>query len=149
MKATRQKAILEIIRHQDINTQEELAAALKKLNFNVTQATVSRDIKELRLLKTLSSEGIYRYTMVENVEKTLDERFRRIFSESVLSVASAYNQIVLRTLSGSANVAAEMIDSIGWAEIIGTIAGDNAVLLIVQSVEDVEGIVQKIKEMLR
>ena len=69
MKATRQKAILEIIRQQDINTQEELAEALKKLNFNVTQATVSRDIKELRLLKTLSSEGVYRYTMVENVER--------------------------------------------------------------------------------
>jgi len=149
MKATRQKAILEIIRQQDINTQEELAAALKKLNFNVTQATVSRDIKELRLLKTLSSEGVYRYTMVENVEHTLDERFRRIFSESVLSVSSAYNQIVLRTLSGSANVAAEMIDSIGWSEIIGTLAGDNTVLLIVRTVEDVEDIVPKIREMLR
>jgi len=149
MKATRQKAILEIIRQQDINTQEELAGALKKLNFNVTQATVSRDIKELRLLKTLSSEGVYRYTMVENVEHTLDERFRRIFSESVLSVSAAYNQIVLRTLSGSANVAAEMIDSIGWTEIIGTIAGDNAVLLIVRSIEDVEEIVTKINEMLR
>ena len=81
MKATRQKAILEIIRQQNINTQEELAAALQKRNFNVTQATVSRDIKELRLLKTLSKEGVYRYTMVENVEHTLDERFRRIFSE--------------------------------------------------------------------
>ncbi len=149
MKATRQKAILEIIRQQDINTQEELAAALKKLNFTVTQATVSRDIKELRLLKTLSGDGVYRYTMVENVEHTLDERFRRIFSESVLSVSSAYNQIVLRTLSGSANVAAEMIDSIGWSEIIGTLAGDNTVLLIVRTIEDVEEIVPKIKEMLR
>ena len=149
MKATRQKAILEIIRQQDINTQEELAEALKKRNFNVTQATVSRDIKELRLLKTLSSEGVYRYTMVENVERTLDERFRRIFSESVLSVSSAYNQVVIRTLSGSANVAAEMIDSIGWPEIIGTLAGDNTVLLIVRSFEEVDGIMSKINEMLR
>lgn len=149
MKATRQKAILEIIRQQDINTQEELAEALKKRNFNVTQATVSRDIKELRLLKTLSNEGVYRYTMAENVEHTLDERFRRIFSESVLSVSSAYNQVVIRTLSGSANVAAEMIDSIGWPEIIGTLAGDNTVLLIVRSVEDVSGILSKINEMLR
>lgn len=149
MKATRQKAILEIIRQQNINTQEELASALQKRNFNVTQATVSRDIKELRLLKTLSSEGVYRYTMVENVEHTLDERFRRIFSESVLSVSSAYNQIVLRTLSGSANVAAEMIDSLGWSEIIGTIAGDNAVLLIVRAIEDVADIQTKINEMLR
>ena len=149
MKATRQKAILEIIREQDINTQEELAEALKKLNFNVTQATVSRDIKELRLLKTLSSDGVYRYTMVENVEHTLDERFRRIFSESVLSVSSAYNQVVIRTLSGSANVAAEMLDSLGWSEVIGTLAGDNTVLLIVRSAEDVEEILIKINEMLR
>ncbi len=149
MKATRQKAILEIIRQQNINTQEELALALQKRNFNVTQATVSRDIKELRLLKTLSSEGVYRYTMVENMEHTLDERFRRIFSESVLSVSSAYNQIVLRTLSGSANVAAEMIDSLGWSEIIGTIAGDNAVLLIVRAIEDVSEIQTKINAMLR
>ena len=149
MKATRQKAILEIIRQQDINTQEELAEALKKLNFNVTQATVSRDIKELRLLKTLSSEGVYRYTMVENVEHTLDERFRRIFSESVLSVSSAYNQVVIRTLSGSANVAAEMLDSLGWSEVIGTLAGDNTVLLIVRSIDEVAEILTKINEMLR
>jgi len=149
MKATRQKAILEIIRQQDINTQEELAEALKKRNFSVTQATVSRDIKELRLLKTLSNEGAYRYTMAENVERTLDERFRRIFSESVLSVSAAYNQVVLRTLSGSANVAAEMIDSIGWPEIIGTLAGDNTVLLIVRTLEEVDGILVKINEMLR
>ncbi len=149
MKATRQKAILEIIRQQDINTQEELAEALKKLNFNVTQATVSRDIKELRLLKTLSSEGVYRYTMVENVEHTLDERFRRIFSESVLSVSSAYNQVVIRTLSGSANVAAEMLDSLGWSEVIGTLAGDNTVLLIVRTIDEVAEILTKINEMLR
>jgi transcriptional regulator of arginine metabolism len=149
MKATRQKAILEIIRQQNVNTQEELAEALKKLNFNVTQATVSRDIKELRLLKTLSSEGAYRYTMVENVEHTLDERFRRIFSESVLSVASAYNQVLIRTLSGSANVAAEMIDSLGWPEIIGTLAGDNTVLLIVRTIDEVAEILSKINELLR
>lgn len=149
MKATRQKAILEIIRQQDINTQEDLAEALKKLNFNVTQATVSRDIKELRLLKTLSSEGVYRYTMVENVEHTLDERFRRIFSESVLSVSSAYNQVVIRTLSGSANVAAEMLDSLGWSEVIGTLAGDNTVLLIVRTIDEVAEILAKINEMLR
>ncbi|MBE0601001.1 MAG: arginine repressor, partial [Firmicutes bacterium] len=129
--------------------QEELAEALKKMNFNVTQATVSRDIKELRLLKTLSSEGVYRYTMVENVEHTLDERFRRIFSESVLSVSSAYNQVVIRTLSGSANVAAEMLDSLGWSEVIGTLAGDNTVLLIVRNIDEVAGILTKINEMLR
>ena len=87
--------------------------------------------------------------MVENVEHTLDERFRRIFGESVLSVSSAYNQVVIRTLSGSANVAAEMLDSLGWSEVIGTLAGDNTVLLILRSIDDVAEIVSKINEMLR
>ena len=74
---------------------------------------------------------------------------RRIFSESVLTVSSAYNQVVIRTLSGSANVAAEMLDSLGWPEVIGTLAGDNTVLLIVRSIDDVEEILFKINEMLR
>jgi transcriptional regulator of arginine metabolism len=149
MKAKRHDMISKLIASENIETQEELAGKLRDHGFSVTQATVSRDIKELRLLKTLSSEGVYRYTMAENVEHTLDERFRRIFSESVLSVASAYNQVVIRTLSGSANVAAEMIDSLGWPEIIGTLAGDNTVLLIVRSFEEVSGILFKINEMLR
>ena len=149
MKSTRQNAILELIRDQDIETQEDLADALRKRDFKVTQATVSRDIRELRLLKVLSSAGTYKYATADKPENGLSERFHRIFSESVLSIAHAYNQVIIKTLPGSANVAAEMIDSLRWPEIIGTLAGDNTILMIVRSTDEVNVILRRIDEMLR
>lgn len=149
MKSTRQNAILEVIRDKDIETQEELADELRRKDFKVTQATVSRDIRELRLLKVLSAAGTYKYATADKQENGLSDRFHRIFSESVLSMAHAYNQVIIKTLPGSANVAAEMIDSLRWPEIIGTLAGDNTILMIVRSVEEVDTILRRIDEMLR
>ena len=149
MKSTRQNAILELIRERDIETQEELADVLRQRNFKVTQATVSRDIRELRLLKVLTAAGSYKYAAADKPENGLSERFHRIFSESVLSMAHAYNQIIIKTLPGSANVAAEMVDGLRWPEIIGTLAGDNTILLIVRSVEEVEVVLKRIDDMLR
>ena len=149
MKSTRQNAILELIRDQDIETQEDLADALRKQDFKVTQATVSRDIRELRLLKVLSSAGTYKYATADKPENGLSERFHRIFSESVLGMNHAYNQVVIKTLPGSANVAAEMIDSLRWPEILGTLAGDNTILMLVRSVEEVDVVLRRIDEMLR
>ncbi|MEA4927270.1 MAG: arginine repressor [Candidatus Limiplasma sp.] len=149
MKSTRQNAILELIRDQDIETQEDLADALRKRDFKVTQATVSRDIRELRLLKVLSSAGTYKYATADKPENGLSERFHRIFSESVLGMNHAYNQVVIKTLPGSANVAAEMIDSLRWPEILGTLAGDNTILMLVRSVEEVDVVLRRIDEMLR
>ena len=149
MKSTRQNAILELIRDQDIETQEDLADALRKQDFKVTQATVSRDIRELRLLKVLSSAGTYKYATADKPENGLSERFHRIFSESVLGMNHAYNQVVIKTLPGSANVAAEMIDSLRWPEILGTLAGDNTILMLVRSVEEVDVVLRQIDEMLR
>lgn len=149
MKSTRQNAILEIIREKDIDTQEELADELRKLGFAVTQATVSRDIRELRLLKVLTSAGTYKYATADTPENGLSERFHRIFSESVLSMAHSYNQVIIRTLPGSANVAAEMLDSLRWPEILGTLAGDNTILMIVRTVDEVDIVLRRIDEMLR
>lgn len=149
MKSTRQNAILELIRDQDIETQEDLADALRKRDFKVTQATVSRDIRELRLLKVLSSAGTYKYATADKPENGLSERFHHIFSESVLGMNHAYNQVVIKTLPGSANVAAEMIDSLRWPEILGTLAGDNTILMLVRSVEEVDVVLRRIDEMLR
>ena len=149
MKSARQNAILELIRERDVETQEELADALRKRDFKVTQATVSRDIRELRLLKVLSPAGTYKYAVADKPENGLSERFHRIFSESVLSIAHAYNQVIIKTLPGSANVAAEMIDSLRWPEIIGTLAGDNTILMIVRSTDEVNVILRRIDEMLR
>ncbi len=149
MKSTRQNAILELIREKDIDTQEELADVLRQRGFKVTQATVSLDILDLRRLKVLSPGGAYKYAAAERPENSLSERFQRIFSESVLGMAHAYNQVIIKTLSGSANVAAEMLDSLHWPEILGTLAGDNTILMIVRTVEEVEVVLRRIDDMLR
>ncbi len=140
--------ILEIIEAKNIETQEELAEELRHHGVNVTQATVSRDIKELRLLKVLSDNGGYRYATAERAEKGINDRFIRIFSESVMSIAGAGNLIVLKTLSASAPSAAEAIDSLKWPEIIGTIAGDNTILVIIKNIEDVDEVIARFRELI-
>lgn len=149
MKASRQTTILELIRSEDVETQEELASKLKSLGYAVTQATISRDIKELHLLKVLSPNGVYKYATADKVETGLAERFIRMFSESVLSISHAYNQIVLKTLSGSANAAAEAIDSLHWPEIIGTLAGDNTILLLLRDVGEMDDVLGRINGMMK
>ena len=136
MKTVRQVAILDIIEKQEIETQEELASALNARGIRVTQATVSRDIKELRLLKVLTPSGKYKYATGDQADNNLTDRFIRMLAESLLSVSSANNLIVVKTLSGSANVAAEALDSMHWPEVLGTLAGDNTVLLIIRSDEE-------------
>ena len=149
MKSARQIAILEIIADQAIETQEELADALRNHGFQVTQATVSRDIKELRLVKALSADGAYRYVASDKNESGLNERLVRMFSETVISISYAYNQIIIKTLSASASIAAETIDSLQWPEILGTIAGENTILMIVRSVEEVKSVVDRLNTMIR
>lgn len=150
MKSARQSAILEIISKMDIETQEELAEELGKSGIAVTQATVSRDIKELRLIKVLSPQtGFYKYAITEQDEHGLSDRFIRMFSESVLSVSHANNLVVIKTLAGSANVAAEALDSMHWPEILGTLAGDNTALLIVRSNEEVQAVTDRIGDMMK
>ena len=149
MKTIRQVAILDIIEKKDVETQEELADALRMRGIQVTQATVSRDIKELRLLKVLTPMGTYKYATADKAENGLAERFIRMLTESVLSVTSSNNLIVVKTLSGSANVAAEALDSLHWPEILGTLAGDNTILLIIRSNEDVPGVTARIKELMK
>ena len=141
MKSARQIAILEIIAEKSIETQEDLADALRLRGFQVTQATVSRDIKELRLVKALAPDGTYRYATAEKGENGLNERLIRMFS--------AYNQIIIRTLPASANIAAETIDSLQWPEVLGTIAGDNTILMIVRSVEEVRPVMERLNAMIR
>ena len=149
MKTVRQVAILDIIDKQDVETQEGLAEALRQRGIRVTQATVSRDIKELRLLKVLTPSGAYNYATADKAENGLTERFVRMLAESVLTVSSANNLIVVKTLSGSANVAAEALDSMHWPEVLGTLAGDNTVLLIIRANEDVPQVVSRIQDMMK
>jgi len=149
MKIIRHAAILEIIEKQDVETQEELADLLKERGIAVTQATVSRDIKELHLLKVLSESGGYKYATLDKAEKGMTERLIRIFSESVLSMSNASNLIVIKTLTGSANAAAEAIDSLRWSPVVGTLAGDNTIFVAVRSVDEVESVMERFRSMLK
>lgn len=147
MKSTRHALILEIIESKDIETQEELAEELKNHGVNVTQATVSRDIKELRLLKVLSENGGYKYATVEHAEKGMNERLARILAESIVSIDSVENLMVIKTLPASASAACEAIDSMKWNEVVGTIAGDNTLLIIGRSPEAIESLENRFAEL--
>ena len=149
MKSARHNLILEIIENKDIETQEELAEELLNHGVKVTQATVSRDIKELRLLKVLSDHGGYKYATVERAEKGMNDRFIRILTESVVSIECVNNMMVLKTLPASASAAGEAIDSMKWNEVLGTIAGDNTLLIIGRSEEAVEAIQNRFNNLVK
>ena len=148
MKAKRQALIREIVENQSIQTQEELADALAQHGMVVTQATVSRDIKEMHLLKVLSEEGGYRYATMDKSEQGMNERLIRMLADSVVDMSSANNLIVIHTLPGSAHVAGEAVDSLRWPEVLGTIAGDNTILVIVRSNEDVDGVLRRFRSII-
>ena len=149
MKNTRQSAILSIIEHQDIETQEELAQALRARGFAVTQATVSRDIKELRLLKVTTGHGTYKYATADRAEHSLSDRFVRIFVSSVISITFAQNIIVIKTISGSAAAAAEAVDSMHWPEILGTMAGDNTIFVAIREGKNTAEIIKRFQKMMK
>lgn len=149
MKSARHGLILEIIEQKDIETQEELAEELKNRGVKVTQATVSRDIKELRLLKVLSDHGGYKYATVERAEKGMSERFIRILSESIISIDTVNNLIVVKTLTASANAACEAIDSMKWSEVLGTIAGDNTLLIITRSEDAAAALIARFNNLIQ
>ena len=149
MKAKRHDLIGKLIASENIETQEELANRLREHGLSVTQATVSRDIKELRLIKVLTGEGRYKYATVEKAESDLQERFIRLFSNCVVSITSAGNLIVVKTMAGSAAVAAEAIDSMKCPEIAGSIAGDNTIFVAVREGKNVTDLIKKFQKMMK
>ncbi|NLY82568.1 MAG: arginine repressor [Clostridiales bacterium] len=142
MRYSRQNKILELISTYDIETQDMLLKLLKESDFEVTQATISRDIKELQLIKTLSPSGKYKYAVGNYSDKPVTERFLKIFRETITSYESAENLIVVKTLSGCGNAAAEAIDTMVITHVVGTIAGDNTFLIIVDSKSNVPPILE-------
>lgn len=148
MKYSRHSKILEIIDTQEVETQEELANALKKNGFNVTQATVSRDIKELRLIKVLTKDGKYKYATIKQQESVISERFLKLFRDSVISLDHAGNMVVIKTLVGAANAAAAAIDALDVKSIVGSIAGDDTIFLLVRTADEVEEVLQEFKKMM-
>ena len=149
MKISRHAKILEIIERHAIETQEELAEELKKNGYNITQATVSRDIKELKLVKVLDENGIYKYASLKEQDSMLSDRLVKVFTESVLSVDYAGNIVVIKTFSGAANAACEAIDVFDFKEIVGTIAGDDTIFALLRNHDSVEVVIDKLKKIMK
>ncbi len=149
MKKQRQKALLDIIENQVIDTQEDLQKALETENFKVTQATVSRDIKELRIVKALDSEGRYRYVRGGGAKNgDVSSRYADIFSNSVTSIKSALNDVIIKCHTGAASGACAAIDMMFGDELLGTIAGDDTILAITEDAESAAALVGKLTKLL-
>lgn len=133
MKSQRQAKILEIISNRNVETQEQLLAALQAEGFRGTQATISRDIKELRIVKELTSLGIYRYTTSNSdIGSSFSARLNTIFKECVISFDYAQNIIIVRTLPGLASAAGSAIDAMNLSTVVGSLAGDDTVMIVMR-----------------
>lgn len=149
-RASRQLKILEIISKYDIDTQEELVARLRDDGYSVTQATISRDIKDMNIIKTFTDDGRhYKYVAQQPKEPTTADKFIKIFRNTVLSIRSAENLIILKTEQGGASAAAELIDRLEYEEILGVIAGDNTIFVAVDSKYHVDAIVESLENILQ
>jgi transcriptional regulator of arginine metabolism len=148
MRYSRQNKIIELIESIDIDTQERLSELLKENGFDVTQATISRDIKELQLVKTLAASGKYKYAQPDNISHPVTDRFIRIFRETILSVAGAGNIVIVKTLSGCASAAAEAMDNLDYPHILGSVAGDNTFFILVDDPKNVPLLVTRFEEMI-
>ena len=149
MKAMRHAMILQLIDGMEIDTQEMLADQLLARGVSVTQATISRDIKELRLVKVLTDHGTYKYSTTDRVEKNVSDRMIRLFSESVVSLTEAENLIVIKTMPASAGIACEAIDGLNWNEIAGTLAGENSIFVAIKSKEQVPAVMNRFRAMMK
>ena len=149
MKAMRHAMILQLIDGMEIDTQEMLADQLLARGVSVTQASISRDIKELRLVKVLTDHGTYKYSTADRVEKNVSDRMIRLFSESVVSLTEAENLIVIKTLPASAGIACEAIDGLNWNEIAGTLAGENSIFVAIKSKEQVPAVMNRFRAMMK
>lgn len=149
MRNKRHDAISELISSRNIETQKELTDALSRMGFDVTQATVSRDIKELRLIKRVNDSGKYVYMQGgSHSESEMTERMAAIFNQCVISADYATNTIVLKTLTGMAQGAAAALDAMHYPEILGTIAGDDTIFVVSRSEEAAQRFCRKITSMI-
>ena len=149
MKSQRQAKILEIISNKNIETQEQLLAELQTEGFRATQATISRDIKELRIVKELTSLGSYRYTIsASDLGSSFSARLNTIFRECVISFDYAQNIIVVRTLPGLASAAGSAMDAMNLSTIVGTLAGDDTVMIVMRDTNAAATLCGEIKSLL-
>ncbi|QQY80622.1 ArgR family transcriptional regulator [Keratinibaculum paraultunense] len=148
-KYTRQRIILNLINKYEIETQEELAEHLLKQGIDITQATISRDIKELRLVKVLTNTGKYKYATIDTSHKGIYQRLNNIFKSSVLNVEVAENIVVVKTLPGAAQVCASAIDNFNIEGVVGTIAGDDTIFVAIQNIDLMDHVLTSIQNLLK
>ncbi len=149
MKIKRQAKILEIIEQRSIETQDELIRALEETGFRATQATVSRDIKELRLIKILDSDGKYCYAAMNEKADPVPTKFLSIFEDAVQSIDFAGNLVVVKCMSGMAQAACAAMDSLHWDAVVGTLAGEDTFVCITRTNENAVELVEELKKLQR
>lgn len=149
MKSRRQAKILEIIENHDVETQGELAGRLRDAGFEVTQATVSRDIREMKLLKIATENGKQKYSATQEADNEISDRLIRVFREAVLKMDCAQNIIVIKTLEGMGMAVGVALDNMRNNEILGTIAGDDTVFCVVKSNTQAGTIIEKLYRTIR
>jgi len=153
MKVSRHAKIVELINQYNIETQEELAEQLNKAGFQVTQATVSRDIRDLRLTKVAGENGKQKYVILQVPEKDMKEKYMRILKDGYVSMEMAQNILVVKTVSGMAMAVAASIDSMQWYEVVGCIAGDDTIMCVMKdknigrtAIAEIDHMIKKLKE---
>ena len=148
MKIARHSKIIDLINQYDIETQEELSAKLQEAGFAVTQATVSRDIRELKLMKIAKPDGGSRYTVMGQRDSQNSEKYIRVLKDAFLSMEMAQNILVIKTVSGMANAAGAALDNMNYSEVVGCIAGDDTIACINRSTDDTIILMDKIKKII-
>ncbi len=148
VKKRRQDKILELISRYELETQEELADRLRSLGYQVTQATVSRDIRELKLSKIPVGKGRQKYVAFTQDDERLGDKYIRVLKEGYVSMALAQNLLVMKTVSGMAMAVAAAVDALKMEEIVGCIAGDNTIMMAMRSVKEAEAVMDKIGRMI-
>ena len=149
MKTKRQTKMLELIKKHDIETQEELSDYLQKEGYQVTQATVSRDIRELKLTKVAMSNGRQKYAALTEANEDLSEKYTRVFRDAFVSMDMAQNILVIKTVSGMAMAVAAAIDAMHLHEIVGCIAGDDTIMCAVRSVDDTIAVMSRLRKLVK
>jgi transcriptional regulator of arginine metabolism len=145
-KSERQARLLQVIREREISTQDELVASLNEAGMDVTQATVSRDIKELGIIKVSTGSGIQKYVPMERSGEAASGRLMKVFSEAVIQVDAAMNIVVIKTLPGMAQAGASALDSMRLPEIVGSIAGDDTVFIATRTIEQADALARLLNQ---
>ena len=148
LKSRRHAKILEIINDNNIETQDELLTRLREEGFKATQATISRDIKDLRLVKTLGSDGKYRYVSASRSSTDIRTNFSNLFSTSVNSIDVAQNLVVIKTLSGMAQAVCAALDSADYPSVVGTIAGDDTIFIACRTADLAVSLTEELKKLI-